>query len=122
MKKTLLVALLLASTAATQTITASDLINAYDQNEIRADQMFEDKTVTITGRIGDIGTDIFGTPYVTLESGDDFQFRSVQCFFKRSEKGQLAALNPGQQIALRGTVDGLMMNVLVEDCSIVRSR
>ncbi len=119
---TLATALGLAGAApSAQAVSATDLINAFDQNELRAEAHFEDKTLAITGRVGDIATDLFGTPYVTLESGDDFQFRSVQCFFSRSDKSLLASLNPGQRISFRGRVDGLMMNVLVKDCSIVRS-
>ena len=51
-------------------------------------------------------------PYITLV-GDQY-FGDVQCFF--NEKSVVANLSKGQQITVLGICDGLMINVLLNDC------
>ena len=102
-------------------VRAADLIRAYEANEIRADLQYKGKIVVISGQVDNISSDIMGTPFVTLKHSDDFSFRSVQCLFSRSEMEELARLNSGERIVLRGRVAGeLLMSVIVRDCSIVQ--
>lgn len=92
------------------------LLKEYKDNEVRADVQFKGKRVQITGKVGDIKKDIMDRIYVTVGTGKQLEIPEVQCFFDDEHASKAAALSKGQSITVKGTVKGLMMNVLVEDC------
>lgn len=94
-------------------LTAYELFNYYEANEVAADDKFKGKKIAVSGTIKDIGNDIMGDSYITLESGA--YLGSVQCYL---DKSVVARLSKGQQIAVIGTCKGLMMSVILEDCKI----
>lgn len=96
--------------------TATELISAYSENEVAANNMYEDKYLYITGTIDSIGTDITDTMYVTLTNGDEWSIDRVQCFFNDEYTNEVAALRKGDTVEIYGTCDGYMMNVMIEDC------
>lgn len=99
-------------------ITAKQLFAAYDANEFAADEKYEGKLLEVSGKIDSIDTDILGTPYITLPVGP-YSLFSVQCYFDRDEKANLAKLKKGRNIVIRGTCDGWTGNILISDCEIV---
>jgi hypothetical protein len=98
------------------TISAPAIVKDYVDNEIAANHKYEGKNVRITAKIKDIGKDILGNPYITFSDGEEYSFRSVQCYFKKSEQAKIGTLRKEQTVTIDGTVDGLMMNVLLKDC------
>ena len=96
--------------------TATELISAYAENEVAANNMYEDKYLYITGTIDSIGTDITDTMYITLTNGDEWSIERVQCFFDDEYANEVAALRKGDTVEIYGTCDGYMMNVMIEDC------
>ena len=101
-------------------VSAMALVDDYKNNEVAADEKYKGKTLKVNGFIGDIKKDITDTMYVILQSGGDYELRNVQCFFADSEKEKLTQLSKGQVITVEGRCDGLMMNVLLRDCVIVK--
>lgn len=99
------------------TITAKDLFAAYDANEIAAEQRFKNARVRVDGIIDDIGTDLLGTPYITLKASD---FWSVQAMFPRSAKSQLASLAKGRPQTVRCESVSKLGNVILRNCSLGR--
>jgi hypothetical protein len=97
------------------TVPAPDLIAAYQQNEIAADQRFKGETVVIRGDVNEIAKDILGTPYVTLSREG---ISAVQAMFPRSSAAPLADLRPGRTIVVQCRVEGKMMNVIGRDCEL----
>jgi hypothetical protein len=98
-------------------VTAEDLIAAYDDNEVAADKKYKGKWVKVTGIVGEIKKDILNDVYVTIGTGKQFEFPVVQCFVAKGMTDDAADLKKGQKITAKGRVDGLMMNVLVRECS-----
>ena len=100
--------------------SATDLWNAYKDNEVNADNLYKDKLLAVTGTISDIGKDIITkNPCVSFKVGDQLEFYSVQCFFPDSEEksSTLAALKDGQKITIYGTCKGTpITNVQLSDC------
>ena len=99
------------------TISASDLVASYTNNEVLADNNFKGKQFYVEGIIDDIGKDILDEIYVTLKSDD--LIPSVQCYIDNQE--QVARLRKGQKITVLGDCDGLMMNVLMSNCKLVEN-
>jgi hypothetical protein len=94
------------------------LLGEYKDNEVRADSAFKGKRLRIEGKVGDVKKDILNHPYVTVGTGQMFEIPTVQCMLDQSEVGKAAQLSKGEKVVVEGTVKGLMMNVLVDDCVI----
>jgi hypothetical protein len=93
-------------------VTAEELLQAYRDNEVAADQRFKGKTLRVSGRVDNVGKDIGNNPYVTLgQSG----LRSIQAFFSPASESQLIPLTKGTPIVVEGRCDGLFGNVLLKD-------
>lgn len=101
-------------------IRARTLVKEYEANEIAADRIYKGKKLFVTGTVGDIRKDILDTPYVTLDE-QEFGFRSVQAYFDKSAQQELASLQKGETVGVICVCDGLLMNVLMKKCSLVRN-
>jgi hypothetical protein len=100
--------------------TLNDLLAQYKDNEVRADARYKGKNVEIGGLVNTVKKDITNAIYVTIGTGEWLQIPEVQCFFDDSKAYETSRLTKGQFVRVTGTVDGLMMNVLVKNCSVVQ--
>ncbi len=103
----------------TKTVSSLELIEAYEANEVSADDKYKNKVFYVEGYIDDIGKDLFDKIYVSLEGSDEI-FRSVSCSIDDAKV--VATLKKGQWLAIRGRCDGLMLDVQMEDCEIIEIR
>lgn len=100
-------------------VTAQDLLETYKSNEIKGDELYKDKRLQVTGTIANIGKDLLDKPYVSINSGEQFEVYSVQCFFKdKDEIAKLGDLNKGDEITITGTNSGYTLNILLKDCKL----
>lgn len=101
-------------------VTAYELVAAYENNPIAADKQFKGEKYKISGTIDGIDTNVIGTPLIHLKAnmlGTD----SIVCFFDRSDKNSLINLNNGQKITVLCTVNGKVMGSPQSDsCSIIK--
>lgn len=97
-------------------VNANDLYAEYKQNEIAADQKYDNKILEVSGTIQSIGKDILEDMYVSLKTDDIIG--SVQCMLADEEANKAATLAEGQTITLKGKNTGLLMNVILRDCVI----
>lgn len=99
-------------------VSAKELRDAYEQNEIAAEKKYDGQLVEVTGIVDNIGTDILKDVYITLSTGK--VLHSVQCYFEEdAEIDKVVALVSGQEITVIGTCKGLTLtNVTVRDCVI----
>ena len=93
-------------------LSPRELLKAYEDNEVAADNDYKGKWIKISGTVESIGKDILDEPYVTLKTGQ-YEIRNVQIYF--DDSSQLGNLRKGQNITAIGRVKGLMMNILIED-------
>lgn len=97
-------------------VTAAQLYTEYEANEVRANALYEGKTLRVTGVIISIGEEIMGHPYIVLGSGEEFEVWGVQCLFDNKE--EVIPLDRGQTVAIEGKCEGYLINVLLEHCSV----
>lgn len=95
------------------------LLNDYKSNEVRADSLYKSQLVEVRGRVRDTKRDVLNDIYVTVGTGAEFEIPVVQCFLDESQAAQASALRKGQEVTVRGRVNGLMMNVSLHDCELV---
>ena len=103
-------------------ITAKELAEAFDENEIRANQDYKGKIAKIEGEIQDMGESIFGQTYIVLDSENDSSllFPDIQCYFKDKEEiAKIAEKNKGDRVVIIGKIDEKTMNVSVQNCKFV---
>lgn len=96
-------------------VTAPQLYAEYEANEVAADTRYKGKIVVVNGVVEDIGKDLLDDAYVLLASGN--MMFGVQCFFDKSEEHSFGNLSRGQQVSVKGRVDGKLGNVFLRDCS-----
>lgn len=100
-------------------IDPETLITDYEANEVKGDEIYEGKTMELTGIVGDIGKDIAEDVYITFEREDEFAFTAVQCYFKdKTQIEKVMDLSKGDKITLQGKCDGKFGNVLIKNCVI----
>jgi hypothetical protein len=92
------------------TITAADLDSAYKANALRADSMYKNKTVKITGKVKKLGQYSSGGAYIQLEGQGG---KYVEVRINPSETARASGLNPGQTVTLIGTCDEFYGSTLV---------
>lgn len=97
-------------------INALDLLKAYEENEVSADEKFRNKRLAVTGKIENISV-VMEQMYITLQ-GRSMTFVNVQAFFPDSQKESVSKLKKGQTITIEGTCDGKGLNVELKDCRI----
>lgn len=101
-------------------VSATKLSEDYRANEISADAKYKNKIVEVSGLVDAIGNDITDTPFIVLQTKQYSIIDRVQCMFSKSDLEALAKVSKDQQITLRGEVSGLMGNVLIKGCQIMK--
>lgn len=102
-------------------ISAPDLINAYLENELKAEKAYQGKLILVQGNIDSLGKDILDDVYISLSDGEKYSLNSVRCTITDEEEIDKAAeLSKGDEIYIVGVVDDyLMLSVNLEKCYIV---
>ncbi len=93
------------------------LLKDYKDNELRGDNKYKGKRVRLTGKAGDIKRDLTNAIYLTVGTGADLEIPEAQCFFGDEFAARVASIHHGQPVLVNCVVEGLMMNVLMKDCS-----
>ena len=101
------------------TISAQQLVLAYEANEVAADEKYNGKVIAVSGVVEEIGKDFTDSIYVSLSSGDDSLWTSVHCSFGDSHKSAAAGLSKGEYVTIKGKCDGLLGNVAVSGSSLI---
>jgi hypothetical protein len=96
------------------TLSAIDLVQAFNENEEAANQKFLNKVIVVSGTIADIKTD--SNPTLQLEGTD--LLSGVTCSFYEDEVAKLKTLKAGDQVILKGKCTGKLMDVVLNNCRI----
>ena len=104
-------------------ITPEQLYDAYKANEIRADYLYKGKTLRITGAIVDFNVGVFGSEYITLDTGHyGWSTGGINCYLASSETEKAANLSKGQSVTITGIGDGQGLGSLyLRNCVIATS-
>lgn len=99
-------------------VSAGEMIDLYDDNELAADDRWKDEWIEINGYVQTIGSDLFDDPYVTISSGG-FTFTNVRCEFEDEHKDELHDYGTGDPITVVGKVDGKLLDIMVNKCEVI---
>jgi len=79
-------------------VSASEIFQAYDANEMAADQRYKGQPLEVTGTIESISSDFSDDAVVNLETGQ--MFMSVMATGNKDFNSQAVALSKGQRVTL----------------------
>jgi len=102
-------------------VSLATLLDQYKNNEVRADGLYKDKIIQTTGIVEMVKKDIINDTYVILRTDRGLEIPMVQCYFDKQFISQVSQLNPGDNITIKGHLKGLMLNVLVDKCTLVQA-
>lgn len=104
-------------------ITANELWNEFNDNEMAAEKKYNGKTLKITGIISDINSaNGFIDANILLDVNGSY-LGCVQCNFNSSDKAEiLADLEKGRSVTIIGTCDSMSTldtNVMISGCEVL---
>ena len=100
-------------------ISATELINAYNENEVKADKMYKGKIVEVNGIVDAIDSGIDDKAVVRLSDGDEFSFDKVSCYIDNDNQNKACELEKGQNVTIIGKADGEVIGrPQIKDCKI----
>lgn len=98
-------------------LSATQLFQIYDDNEVSADGIFKDKIFAVKGRIQEISKTFTGD--VVLELQTDNRFLPVRAHMEKSETAAVAKMSKGQQVTIDCTGAGKIIGApVLNDCTI----
>ena len=112
-----------ADSSGSLTVSATALVMAYDENELRASQMYGGKKIRVNGAVNHIDVEKNGMVTLTFVSPAS-KVTKTQCQFSKSQDARLAELRSGQEATVEGTVTGYgdgnfgKWYIVLKDCSI----
>lgn len=102
------------------TITSTELIAIYKENQVKCKQLYNNQLLEITGTVQSVGTDIMDNTYVCLGSDSEYTFVGIQCYAKDEEVvNKIANLKEGDVITVRGKGDCGSLSFSIENAEIV---
>ena len=100
-------------------VTAGQLLDEYDANEVAAELKYKNKLIAVSGYVDSINVNnITGEPYVNLiGSPGEWTLFWVRCTFPISAQTSLATLSEGDYVTIIGTCKYYILgSVMVDDC------
>jgi hypothetical protein len=97
------------------TVSATDLQREFSENEPAASEKYINKIIEVKGIITSVDKAEGNNINISLKTGDDMS--SVICTVT-GLKGR-ENLRPGNEISVRGVCSGFLMDVLMNNCSII---
>jgi len=106
------------------TISAQDILDDYESNQIRADKKYFNKKIQVEGTVYKISKS--PTDYTIIEiQGESRSYRTVQCSLMKTEEKKALEFSKGDHIVISGKCCGLPENlgfsdIVFLDCKIIQ--
>jgi tRNA_anti-like len=98
--------------------TATKMINTYNSNEVRADNIYKDTYIEVTGIVGSIDSDLSNEAVINLASKNEYEFNSVIASGDLDFQKKATNINKGQIITLRCIGGGEVVgNPILNQCT-----
>lgn len=101
---------------------AAALVKEFENNEVRANQLYVGKRVRIFGTVNSIEIGKDGRIILTFKSSIS-TYKNARCYFSKSQGSRVARINAHEEATVEGTVrglgggfDGAKAFLILEDC------
>jgi hypothetical protein len=94
-------------------ITAADLLQAFESDESKANELYLDKVLLVTGAVESVSEDSVGIS-VYLKIPDDLS--GIICGFDKT--ASVESVEKGSVVRIKGMCTGYLMDVVMNRCSL----
>ena len=102
-------------------LSIGELLAAYDEDDIAADEKFVNKVLRVTGVVSMIDIkDMLDRHYIRLTTGKEGFMQSLQCMFEKKHAPALRELEKGQTVTVQGRYNGSVIAMRIVDCVIIQ--
>lgn len=108
------------SAPANISLHAAELVRAFEENEVRANQLYRDKRVRIHGTVNRVEINNSGGFILTFKTSVS-TYSPAQCYFSEAYSNQIAQIRSNEEATVEGTVRGFRdskFSVVLDNCSI----
>lgn len=100
-------------------VTVDELVEAYRMEPANGAGKYKGQTLDVTGPVVRKGRDFQNNLYVDLEGEN--KYIAVHCVYDAGRSEEMSALQPGQQVTIRGVCDGrFMSHVVLKNSQVVK--
>ncbi|MEO4084603.1 OB-fold protein [Acinetobacter pittii] len=100
--------------------TATRIINTYANNEVKADTIYKDQYIEVTGKVDSIDSDISNNAVIWLSSNNEYEFRKIMANGDNNFIQNATHLDSGQIITLKCLGDGeIAGNPILRECKFI---
>ncbi|HAV4812189.1 TPA: hypothetical protein JIU58_18795, partial [Acinetobacter baumannii] len=100
--------------------TATRIINTYANNEVKADTIYKDQYIEVTGKVDSIDSDISNNAVIWLSSNNEYEFRKIMANGDNNFIQNAIHLDSGQLIKLQCVGDGeIVGNPILRECKFI---
>jgi tRNA_anti-like len=100
------------------TLDAASLVSEYDANEKKANSKYLGKIIEVKGVVSEKSKNSAGHFCVTLQGPD---LAGIGCEFEPKAQTHAAKLKEGEEVCIKGICSGVLMDVVMVDCTVVPS-
>ena len=98
-------------------VSALELYQEWDSNQVAAEAKYKDQWVLVTGKISNIAE--AGSGYDVKLRTEDFSLTEIVCKVDASQVDTVLALQEGQYIAIHGVLEGQgFVDIVVQNCAV----
>ncbi|HEX5652538.1 MAG TPA: hypothetical protein VFX58_05660 [Chitinophagaceae bacterium] len=101
----------LARVKAEISLTATELVMAFEKDETAANQKFLDKILAVEGTLKSVEQNDAG--FYTLVLGEPSSMSSVRCSMDAKPHGEIGTLSEGRQVSIKGACTGFTADELL---------
>ncbi len=98
-------------------ITSAELQRSFEENETAATEKYVNKIIEVSGEVGSVDRGENNSVNIALKTESDFS--SVICTFPSEINTE--QIREGSQISVRGQCSGYLMDVLLNNCAVVKT-
>jgi hypothetical protein len=99
------------------TLASEQLLSEFENNEAAANTKYLDKVLLVEGIVSTVSTES-GRTTVILDSGNPLS--RISCELSAAESTKKITLNEGDRAKIKGICTGILMDVVLVDCVIVK--
>lgn len=96
-----------------EVFSASDIAQAYKDNEFTADQKYKGKQFIVTGTVDKIGTGAFNSVHIDLDSDD---YLGIRLELKNDHRSYAGEVSKGDSVRMACTGDGNIFMPQLKNC------
>lgn len=95
------------------TVTVSELVDAFRQDEMKANALYAGKVLEVEGALKEM---ILNDSTLILLMGDSTRMMGVSCYLNKDQKGKYTSLTRGEPVKVKGICNGLLLDIVLDKC------